>query len=30
MKKKQSVTKILRFYYKYVKPIDFLSNKDKI
>lgn len=25
-----SVTKILRFYYKYVKYIDFLANKDKI
>lgn len=28
--KKQTVTKILRFYYKCVKSIDFLINKYKI
>lgn len=30
IRKKYSVTKILRFYYKCVKYIDFLVNKDKI
>lgn len=29
-KRKHSITKILRFYYNYVKSIDFLANKDKI
>lgn len=28
--KKSSITKVLRFYYKYVKNIDFLVNKDRI
>lgn len=30
IKKKRSITKILHFYYKYVKNIDFLAIKDKI
>lgn len=29
-KVKNSITKVLRFLYKYVKYIDFLANKDKI
>lgn len=30
IREKRSITKMLRFYYKYVKNIDFLANKDKI
>lgn len=29
-KQKRSVTDVLHFYYKYIKCIDFLPNKDKI